>query len=250
MFSREIIDNQYKNAAQKQGVKIEIAYAPGLPKTQEIVETGGEFTIKLNSDRVSEADYEEYVSYNARKIILPRLRLETGRLRLRRFERSDAEDCFAFLSCKEDAYMDDGVFFISMDEDYNRLMDDYAEQTRYMIVLKETGRAIGSINLFDDHTRAVETKEIGYVIAPEYKRRGYAFEALSAFLRYLLYDLNLQLAVAGVIPDNIPSIGLIEKLGFQYEGRKHKAYWNEMRGPVDLRYYYLEKNMLPPADGG
>jgi hypothetical protein len=30
MFSREIIDNQYKNAAQKQGVKIEIAYAPGL----------------------------------------------------------------------------------------------------------------------------------------------------------------------------------------------------------------------------
>jgi len=64
---------------------------------------------------------------------------------------------------------------------------------------------------------------------------------LSALLHYLLYDLNLDMVVAGIIPDNIPSIGLIEKLGFQYEGLKHKAFWNSMRGPVDLKYYYLEK---------
>jgi len=246
MFSREVIDNKYKIAAQEQGVQIQIEYKPGLPKTQEIKETGEGFTISLNSDRISGADYEEYVSYNVRKIILPRLRLETDRLILRRFERSDADACFAFLSSRDDAYMDDGVFFTDMDESYDRLMDNYAEQTRYMIVLKETGCVTGTINLFDDDTRAVETKEIGYATAPGYKRRGYMYEALSALLRCLLYDLNLDMVVAGVIPDNAASIGLIEKLGFQYEGLKHKAFWNSMRGAVDLRYYYLEKPASPP----
>lgn len=136
-----------------------------------------------------------------------------------------------------------------MDENYDRLMDDYAEQTRYMLVLKETGRVIGTIHLFDENSRAVDTKEIGYCMVPAYRRRGYAYEALSALLNYLLYDLNLDLVVAGVIPDNIPSIGLIEKLGFQYEGLKRKALWNEMRGLVDLKYYYLEKPVSPPDSG-
>lgn len=114
MFSREAIDSKYESAAKKQGVQIRIEYSPEFSKVQEIEEQDGVFTIKLNSDKVSEADYEEYVSYNVRKIILPRLRLETDRLILRRFERSDEEACFAFLSSRDDAYMDDGTFFTSM----------------------------------------------------------------------------------------------------------------------------------------
>lgn len=241
MFSYEAINSKYQSLAREQGAQLEIAYVPGLSKTQDIEKTGGCFLIKLNADTVSEADYEEYLSYQVRKVILPRLRLETERLILRRFNRSDAEDCFAFLSCKEDAYMDDGTFFTSMDGDFFHIMDSYAEQMRYMMVLKETGHAIGTIHLFDADLRAVDTKEIGYCVAPAYKRHGYAYEALSVLLRYLLYDLNLDLIVAGAIPDNIPSIRLLEKLGFQYEGLKHKALWNNMRGAVDLRYYYLEK---------
>ena len=145
--------------------------------------------------------------------------------------------------------MDDGTFFTSMDEEYDRLMDDYVEQIRYVLELKETGRVIGTIHLFDESTRAVDTKEIGYCMVPAYKRLGYMYEALSALLNYLLYDLNLELVVAGIIPDNIPSIGLIEKLGFQYEGMKRKALWNEMRGLMDLKYYYLEKPVPPPDSG-
>ena len=241
MFDRESIDSKYKAAAEKYGIQLEIAYGSGLSETQEIEGDGGRFLIRLNADRIGEEDYEEYLSYNVRKILLPRLRLETERLVLRRFERSDAEACFLFLSDKDGAYMDDGTFFAGMDESYDRLMDAFAGQTRYVMELKETGRVIGTIHLFDTDDRAVETMEVGYGVAPGYKRRGYAYEALSALLRYLLYDLNLDMVIAGIIPDNIPSQGLIEKLGFQYEGLKHKALWNKMRGPVDLRYYYLEK---------
>lgn len=242
MFFREEIDDKYQRVADACGIQIAVEYGSGFPKAQEIINNGSGFIIKLNSEKIGAKAYEEYLSYNVRKIILPQLRLATDRLLLRRFDRSDAEDYFDLLSSKEDAYMDSGVICSAMDEKYDQLMDDFAAQMRYSIVLREAKHAIGTINLFEDNSRAVETMEIGYAIAPGYKRRGYAYEALSAFLRYLLYDLNLNLIVAGVIPDNMPSIGLLEKLGFRYEGLKHKAFWNEMRGPVDLRYYYFEKN--------
>lgn len=83
--------------------------------------------------------------------------------------------------------------------------------------------------------------EIGYGIAPGYKRRGYAYEALSALLRCLLYDLHLDMVVAGAFPDNTPSLELLRKLGFRCEGRRHKAFWNELRGPMDLACFYLER---------
>lgn len=242
MLSHEVIDDKYQNAAKEQGVRIRIEYRSGLSKVQEIEENDGVFTIKLNSDQISEADYEEYLSYNVRKIILPGLHLETERLLLRPFARSDAEACFAFLSDRDSAYMDDGTFFTAMDEEYERLMGAYAEQTRYMIIHKKTGNVVGTVNLFDADRRAVDTKEIGYCISPGFRRHGYAYEALSALLNYLLDDLSLDLVVAGIIPDNLPSIRLVEKLGFQCEGMRRKAFWNNMRGVVDLRYYYLEKN--------
>lgn len=241
MRAQEAVNQRYQSIAARHGICLEIIYAPGLPKAQDITERDGRAAVWLNADRISEADYEEYLSYNVRKIVLPRLRLETPRLTLRPFDRGDAEACFAFLSDRESAYMDDGTFFTAMDETYQRLMDDYAAQTRYMIVDKASESIVGTINLLDVNDRAVAAKEIGYCVSPGFRRRGYAYEALSALLRCLLYDLGLELVIAGVLPDNVPSQKLIEKLGFRYEGRKRKALWNHMRGVMDLRYYYLEK---------
>ena len=51
------------------------------------------------------------------------------------------------------------------------------------------------------------------------------------------------MVVAGVLPENIPSIKLLEKLGFCKEGIRHKALWHEgLDKPVDLVYYYLDRN--------
>lgn len=244
MFSHDVIDRKYQKIAKEQGVHIEIQYQAGLSKTQEIKETGDGFIIKLNSERISKSDYEEYLSYHIRKIILPRLRLETARLTIRPFARTDAQAYLAFFSDETDAYMDSGNVFTRMDEEYERLMDDFEAQTRYTIVHRETGHVVGTIHLMDVNDRAVETMEIGYSIAPAYKRRGYAYESLSALLHCLLHDLNLDMVIAGAYPDNTPSLELIKKLGFQYEGLKHKAHWNDLRGPMDLQCYYLEKSTI------
>lgn len=61
-------------------------------------------------------------------------------------------------------------------------------------------------------------------------------------LGFLQTELMFDLVVAGVLPENVKSIGLLEKLGFQKEGMRRKAIWHEGIGkPVDLVYYYRDR---------
>lgn len=213
-----------------------------LPK-QEICEKDGISVIKLNTAHIQDTDYEMHLAYNVGKILLPKLVLETDRLILRRFQPKDALDCFAFLSAEKDCYMDCSKPFTEMNDEYTERMDLFASrETQYMIVLKESGKVIGTVNVFDDDSRAVDAKEIGYAVSPSYQRKGYAYEALTALVDLLQNDLKFDLVVAGVLEENIASIRLLEKLGFQKEGLRHKAVWHEgLNRPVDLIYYYRDR---------
>lgn len=78
------------------------------------------------------------------------LKIETQRLLLRQFAIGDAEDVFAILS-DEQTTLDCGGYhaFEEMDEEYERLMQKFAAQTRYSIVCRETGRVIGMMSMMD-----------------------------------------------------------------------------------------------------
>ena len=89
--------------------------------------------------------------------------------------------------------------------------------------------------------RAIECKEVGYVISPNYRRKGYAYEAVSNLIKLLLDDLKLDMIIAGCFVDNIASKKTLEKLGFIFEGRKRKALWDAVEGPKDLLYFFREK---------
>lgn len=169
--------------------------------------------------------------------------IETDRLLLRPFRASDAEDCFAFLSDRETCYLDGGYEpFSVMDEEYTLLMEKFAAQEgRYMVERKEDGRVIGVLHLFPDERRAVETMEIGYVIAPDCRRRGYAREAVSAAIAHLFRDTDVQLVTAGAADCNHPSIAMLENLGFVREGLIRKGFFVPGRGVVDMVSFYLER---------
>lgn len=89
------------------------------------------------------------------------LKIETQRLLLRQFAIGDAEDVFAILS-DEQTTLDCGGYhaFEEMDEEYERLMQKFAAQTRYSIVCRETGRVIGMMSMMDAE-RAVPGWEFG-----------------------------------------------------------------------------------------
>ena len=200
--------------------------------------------LRLNTARIPEDDYEKYASYYVLQFLMPRLRLETPRLILRRFRVEDAAACFGFLSDPEGAYMDCRKPLSSMDEEYRERIQLFMERPgQYAVVLKESGTVIGTVNLFEDNSRAVDTMEIGYGISPEFQRKGYAFEAISALLHLFQEELKLDLVTAGILAENTASLGLLKKLGFRPEGMRRKAVWHEGLGkPVDLQYYYRESS--------
>ena len=91
--------------------------------------------------------------------------IETERLQLRQFRVKDAQDVFAIFS-DEQTTLDCGGYhaFDAMDEEYDRLMQKFAGQTRYSVVRKADGRVIGVISLMDAE-RAVPGWELGIEMA-------------------------------------------------------------------------------------
>lgn len=243
-MQKEAINRRYEKLSASHHAEISIINindpeAPKCNMTEECHRT----VLVINSARVPEDRYESFLAYYVSKCLLPQLVLFTERLILRRFRLEDAADCFSFLSDMEGTYMDCSRSYVSMDEEFSDLMESFAQQrTRYVITLKKTGKVIGTVNLFEDNSRAVETMEIGYAVSPQYQRKGYAFEALTALLNLLQIDLFYDLVLAGVLPENENSIGLLRKLGFEKEGIRRKAIWHEGRNrPVDLVYYYRDR---------
>ncbi|MBQ4090649.1 MAG: GNAT family N-acetyltransferase, partial [Clostridia bacterium] len=174
------------------------------------------YTLRLKLDLIPEGQYETYLSYNVRKLLLPLLNIDTGRLIVRRVEMADAEALFESFADAESARLDTGSEpFETMEGEY---MDGFAamvsDETRYSIVSKDTGKAVGLVNLTPKTDRQVETMEIGYCINPSSQRRGYAYEAVSALLDFLQKDLFLDLVLANCVELNTPSQNMLKKLGF------------------------------------
>lgn len=166
--------------------------------------------------------------------------IETERLQLRQFRVEDAQDVFAIFS-DEQTTLDCGGYhaFDAMDEEYDRLMQKFAGQTRYSVVRKADGRVIGVISLMDAE-RAVPGWELGIEMALDVRRQGYAREALAAVIQAFFEKTDTVLFTGGHYAYNTISGELLKKLGFTYEGIEHKAMRHAERGPTDLVRYSLE----------
>jgi ribosomal-protein-alanine N-acetyltransferase len=62
------------------------------------------------------------------------------------------------------------------------------------------------------------TVEIGYGVFSEYRRRGYAEEAVRAMIGWAALTPTVTRVRASVAPDNRPSLNLVAKLGFVQTG--------------------------------
>jgi len=86
-----------------------------------------------------------------------------------------------------------------------------------------------------DRSRAAE---IAYYLAPEHHGQGYGSDAVGELIRYAFEDLNRRRLSARVGSFNDASIGLLESLGFEREGRLREAAW--YRGEYhDMLWYGL-----------
>jgi RimJ/RimL family protein N-acetyltransferase len=85
------------------------------------------------------------------------------------------------------------------------------------------GAAVGAIGvaLKDDVFR--RSAEIGYWLGEEYWGRGIVSEAVRAMTDYAFANWDLCRIYAGVFEWNPASMRVLEKAGYKFEGRMHKA---------------------------
>ena len=85
----------------------------------------------------------------------------------------------------------------------------------YRVSLKTDDSAIGICGIFS--REGMDEPDIGFSVLPKFCKRGYAYESATAVINYARDDLKLPRLTAIVSPDNAASVGLIKKLGFQFE---------------------------------
>jgi len=95
-----------------------------------------------------------------------------------------------------------------------KLFDKYGYGP-YSMMLKSTGEMIGICGLFKREN--LEAPDIGFAVLPDHVGKGYAGEAAAAVVNHARDDLGIETLTAIVSPSNQASIGLIEKLGLEFD---------------------------------
>lgn len=87
--------------------------------------------------------------------------------------------------------------------------------TYWIVKLKQEGLPIGLVTIIKRDY--LPSKDVGFAFLPQFFHKGYAFEATKAVLLALVNSNGLEIILAISLPDNNPSIKLIEKLGLKFE---------------------------------
>jgi RimJ/RimL family protein N-acetyltransferase len=74
--------------------------------------------------------------------------------------------------------------------------------------------------------KAADALEVGYTIFEPYRRRGYATEVVRALIGWASREQDIHHFVASIAPENVPSLALVKRLGFEQTGR----HWDEEDG--------------------
>lgn len=98
------------------------------------------------------------------------------------------------------------------------------------VALKSTQEIIGTVMIFD-FDREANQAEIGYVFHKDRWGRGYGSESLALLSDFAFEALKLHKLHASVVDANIGSARILEKNGYQPEGRLKDHYF------IENRYY-------------
>ncbi|MBQ6382832.1 MAG: GNAT family N-acetyltransferase [Clostridia bacterium] len=157
--------------------------------------------------------------------------LETPSLILRPMVMKDAEDIYVYSSDPEVARyvlwephrsVRDTRMYIR----YIRSLYHNGLPSSWAVVLRETGRVIGSVG-FMWVSEENSSAEVGYSLSRQYWNRGYATEALSAVLRSAFSVLPLNRIEAQRDLRNPASGRVMEKCGMHQEGTLRSRIYNK-----------------------
>lgn len=161
---------------------------------------------------------------------------ETERLILRRYQKEDLQDLFAYLSdaevVKYEPYRP-----MTLAEAEEALQRRMGTGEMIAVELRDSRRLIGNVYM---GKREFEAVEIGFVFNRGYWGRGYAAESCRALIQRA-FSNGVHRIYAECDPRNENSWKLLEALGFQREGhlRKNVYFWRDEAGEPLWKDTYL-----------
>ena len=127
-----------------------------------------------------------------------------------------------------------------LEAEYNQML--HKKMLRYYLFLKENPeRIIGSVCANNIRYGAFDNCSIGYKIHHVFCRQGFGEEGVKKIVEILFTQYGMHRIEAMVHPKNQPSIGLLEKIGFEREGISREAAKLEGNWQDMYRYSLLQK---------
>ena len=163
--------------------------------------------------------------------------LDTKRLRLRNIEEKDLDIIYDYrnnqkCSRYQREQTKDKEGLIKLIEERKDGKISLEQACILTIALRESDEMIGEIVVIPREN----VISIGYTISYKHHRKGFAFEMLSALIESLHKKYPYQEFICFVDPENIPSIQLLKKLGYEdmgYEEKNHSKIYGKWIGQRD-----------------
>ncbi len=110
---------------------------------------------------------------------------------------------------------------------------------QFAMRLAESGPLIGDLGT---HFMAEDPRqvEIGFTVAPAHQGQGYATEAVSGIISFLLGPIRKHRVFASVDPRNAPCITVLERVGMRQEAHLRESLWFKGEWVDDMIFGILE----------
>lgn len=184
-------------------------------------------------------------------VIIMNTSYTTNRLILRLLETKDTVNVLSFYNRNRDHFepweQKRSPNFYTYNYQYTSLaiekeLINTKKMLRFWIFLKKNSNLIiGSINFYNITEGCFSNCQVGYKIDQNYIGMGFTYEAIKFALKVLKKEYKLHRVEARIMPSNIYSIKLIEKLGFSNEGLARSSIKINGEWEDHFVYAYIEE---------
>ncbi|MFX1426292.1 MAG: GNAT family N-acetyltransferase [Promethearchaeota archaeon] len=127
-----------------------------------------------------------------------------------------------------------------------KALSDLTDNRQIFIIEKKDNTRIGLILYFLVKGGPIELLEIGYLLIPSERQKGFCSEAATIFVDYLFLTKNITRIQATADIRNIASHKILEKTGFTREGIMRDMVFNQGKWRDFALYSILRKEWKEP----
>jgi len=171
---------------------------------------------------------------------------ETENLIIRHWKSKDAADLFEYCSNPETTKYLTFPTYRSITEAYYRIefitqryKNNKKDGIDFAIELKSEEKVIGSIGLHRFSEKRARSIELGFILHPASKYRGYMSEALIGMFKYIR-DNNIAWRIEAIYNlDNDKACAILTRAGMRFEGIMRKAWTDKSKQRADVALYSI-----------